>query len=262
LNSDGTLGAQVGTGVASNTIVLTVPASGLHRPLGVLSVVNGGSAASGSITSIAMFNNQLTSFSGTGLSSLLTLNLDNNQLTSFSGTGLSSLTSLSLTSNQLPSFSGTGLSSLLTLSLSNNLLTTFFGTGLSSLTSLILNNNPLTTFSGTGLSSLQTITLNSTSLATLDVAGLTAIRSITAIGNPNLSNLSSVPILTGLRNISYSTFAMDFASCAFTAAQINAIFTALPSATNGAATLRFPLNPGSATANASIATAKGYTVNL
>jgi hypothetical protein len=104
--------------------------------------------------------------------------------------------------------------------------------------------------------------LSSTSLATLDVAGLTSIRSITATNNPNLSNLSSVPILTGLRNVNYSTFAMDFSSCAFTAAQINAIFTALPSATNGAATLRFPMNPGSATANASIATAKGYTVNL
>jgi Leucine-rich repeat (LRR) protein len=45
--------------------------------------------------------NQLTSFDGTGLSSLTQLYLPGNQLTSFDVTGLSSLTSLDLIGNPL-----------------------------------------------------------------------------------------------------------------------------------------------------------------
>jgi hypothetical protein len=188
----------------------------------VLSVASGGSVRSGDITYLLLGGNQLTSFDGTGLSSLTSLQLYNNQLTSFDGTGLSSLTVLSLNYNQLTGFSSTGLSAL---------------------TSLTLSGNPLTSF---------------------DPTGLTAIQQMAVSYNPQLSSMVTTGFvgLTQLRNVGNSSFACDFASCALPAEVIDAIFTALPAATNGAATLRMPLNPGSATATASIATSKGYTVQL
>jgi len=159
VNSDNTLGAQAGTGNAATPITLTIPASGLHRALGIISVPFGGTSHSGDITEITLRNNQLTTFSGTGLSALTRLILDNNQLTTFSGTGLSSLTTLYLYGNQLTTFSGTGLSSLTTLYLYDNQLTTFSGTGMGALTTLWLYNNQLTTFSGAGLSALTVLDL-------------------------------------------------------------------------------------------------------
>ena len=164
VNSDNTLGAQAGTGNAAASITLTPPASGLHRALGIISVADGGTSRSGDITEISLINNQITTFSGTGLSALTNLSLNGNQLTTFSGTGLSALTNLNLSSNQLTTFSGTGLSALTNLSLNNNQLTTFSGTGLSALTNLNLGSNQLTTFSGTGLSALTSLDLSSNQL--------------------------------------------------------------------------------------------------
>ena len=73
--------------------------------------------------------------------------LIDNQLTGFTGTGLSSLTNLQLSDNQLTSFNGTGLSGLTELILSVNLLTGLDVSPMVSLTSLILNDkdggNPL-----------------------------------------------------------------------------------------------------------------------
>jgi hypothetical protein len=171
VNPDNTLGAQVGTGVAGNNITLTIPASGLHRAYGIISVTNGGTVRSGNIT-VLTISNQLTTFSGTGLSALTDLQLYNNQLTTFSGTGLSALTTLDITGNQLTSFSGTGLSALTSLYLYNNQLTTFSGTGLSALTYLDLNNNQLTTFSGTGLSALTDLYIQNNNLTSILATGL------------------------------------------------------------------------------------------
>jgi len=182
VNPDNTLGAQVGTGVAGNNITLTILASGLHRAYGIISVTNGGTTRSGDITAINLSSNQLTTFSGTGLSALTSLGLDSNQLTTFSSAGLSALTTLYLYNNQLTTFSGTGLSSLTNLNLGSNQLTTFSGTGLSALTTLYLYNNQLTTFSGTGLSSLTSLTLDNNQLTTFSSTGLS---SLTALEIPN-----------------------------------------------------------------------------
>jgi Leucine-rich repeat (LRR) protein len=219
INADGSLGVQAGTGVAGDSITLTIPASGLHRALGVLSVVNGGSVRSGNITFLGIASNQLTSFSGTGLSSLTSLGLASNQLTSFSGTGLSSLTSLYLASNQLTSFSGTGLSSLTSLGLNNNQLTSFSGTGLSSLTNLELNLNQLTSFSGTGLSSLTTLYLYGNQLTSFSGTGLSSLtilylnlNQLTSFSGTELSSLVELGLYdnqltsfsgTGLSSLAY-----------------------------------------------------------
>ena len=70
-----------------------------------------------------------------------------NQITSFDGTGLTSLTGLVLVNNLLTSFDGTGLSGLTHLELQGNLLTSFDVTDLSSLTQLYLVGNQLTSSS-------------------------------------------------------------------------------------------------------------------
>ena len=188
VNPDNTLGTQAGTGVAGNNITLTIPASGLHRAYGVISVTNGGTVRSGNITTLDLTSNQLTTFSGTGLSSLTTLYLTNNQLTTFSGTGLSALTYLDLNGNQLTTFSGTGLSALTNLQLYNNQLTTFSGTGLSALTSLDLSYNQLTTFSGTGLSVLTSLYLDNNQLTSFSDTGLAVLIQL-QIRNNNLTSI-------------------------------------------------------------------------
>ena len=220
VNPDNTLGTQAGTGVAANSITLTIPASGLHRAYGIISVTNGGTTRSGnitylylydarltefsgvglsSLTSLYLSSNQLTTFSGVGLSSLTSLDLNTNQLTTFSGTGLSSLTSLDLNTNQLTTFSGTGLSALLTLYLYNNQLTAFSSAGLSSLTNLNLDYNKLTEFSGTGLSALTLLTIYANQLTTFSGAGLSALTNLYLNGN-QLTTFSGTGLssLTGL----------------------------------------------------------------
>jgi hypothetical protein len=75
-------------------------------------------------------NNQLTSFDGTGLSSLTQLYLYNNQLTSFSGTGLSVLTELYLQNNTIlntPENNDTILAQLVSLGTSNGAIATLGG---------------------------------------------------------------------------------------------------------------------------------------
>ena len=125
INADGSLGAQAGGGVATTSITLTIPASGLHRALGVLSVANGGSSRSGNITSLTIGYNQLTTFSGTGLSSLTILGLYGNQLTSINLAGASSLQDFQASANQLTTFDATGwgLNLLSRLDLAGNRLT-------------------------------------------------------------------------------------------------------------------------------------------
>jgi hypothetical protein len=200
VNPDNTLGAQVGTGVAANSITLTIPASGLHRAYGIISVANGGTVRSGNITAIDLTSNQLTTFSGTGLSSLTSLNLTSNQLTTFSGTGLSALTTLYLYNNQLTTFSGTGLSALTTLELTSNQLTTFSNTDLSALTSLNLSYNQLTTFSGTGLSALTWLRVQDNNLTSILATGLDLSFNVTSLFSAISSNNLSFEALQAFVN--------------------------------------------------------------
>jgi hypothetical protein len=277
INADGTLGTQAGTGAAGNNITLTIPASGLHRALGVLSVANGGSVRSGDITVLHLYSHQLTTFSGTGLSSLTELSANDNLLTSFDGTGLSSLTSLVIYNNQLTTFSGTGLSSLTYLDLYNNQLTTFSGTGLSSLTTLYLNSNQLTTFSSTGLSSLTSLQLNSNQLTSFDGTGLSSVNELnlqsnqlTSFDGTGLSSLTSLDLsdnqlgpvdVSGLANLETVYVTNNLMS----AAALDAFYTSLETSPGVLTYWQYPGiyvtgNSGTAGDDPSIATAKGHTV--
>ena len=285
INADGSLGSPVGTGAAGSNITLTIPASGLHRALGVLSVAalpggGAGSTQSGSITTLDFYGNNLTTFSGTALSSLTTLSLSNNNLTTFSGTGLSALTelilgnnnlttfsntgglsaliNLGLEDNNLTTFSGTGLSALINLYLDNNNLTTFAGTGLSALNNLYLSSNNLTTFAGTGLSSLISLNLSSNNLTTFAGTGLSSLISLN-LANNNLTSIDGAGMMLSY-NYSQSgshPAGSEFQYNSLSASALNSFFTTLG---NASGFLDVSNNPGSATCNPTLATAKGYTV--
>jgi hypothetical protein len=302
VNADNTLGAQAGTGNAATSITLTIPASGLHRALGIISVANGGTTRSGDITGITLTNNQLTTFSSTGLSALTNLDLSSNQLTTFSGTGLSSLTTLYLHTNQLTTFSSTGMGALTTLWLYSNQLTTFSGTGLSALTQLILNSNQLTTFSGTGMGALTLLWLTNNQLTTFSGTGLSALinldlrsNQLTTFSGTGLSALTSLNLNsnqlttfsgTGLSALTrllvnnnqitsidmaglvlsfavsgmYGIYGSEINNNLLNGTALNAFYTSLGNDVSANGVITVSGNPGTATDDPTIATAKGYTI--
>ncbi len=188
INFDGTTQAVVGTGNSGSNITVTskAPTSPYNTRLPKFYAIypcNAAGSVNGDLTVLNLFNNQLTSFDGTGLSALTVLYLNNNQLTSFDGTGLSALTFLDLRNSQLTSFDGTGLSALTSLNLFNNQLTSFDGTGLSALTFLDLRNNQLTSFDGTGLSALTSLSLQNNQLTSFDGTGLSSLTFLNLFNN-------------------------------------------------------------------------------
>jgi Leucine-rich repeat (LRR) protein len=122
---------------------------------------------SGVFERIDIINAQLTSFNGSGLTSLAILNLNDNQLTSFDGTGLSSLTSLNLSGNPLTTFIGGDMGLITSLNFGSDsnggwnitTLETFDGTGLTGLNELILSNNQLTSLDVTPMISLSQLNI-------------------------------------------------------------------------------------------------------
>ena len=131
--------------------------------------------------------------------------LQDNQLTSFDGTGLSSLTELDLRDNQLTEFDGTGLSSLTTLDLSGNPLTTFIGGDMGLITSLNFgpdsnggwNITTLESFDGTGLSSLTELYLGGNQLTSLDVTPMVNLSQL-ILSNNLITPQNWDSILSGL----------------------------------------------------------------
>jgi hypothetical protein len=204
---DGTV-TIFGTGVATTqySINLAVPSSGAWsnsapKEIFIWSCTAGNANQSGDLTYLKLNNNKLTSFDGTGLTSLIDLRLNSNSLTSFDGTGLTSVTNLYLDNNSLTSFNGTGLTSLIYLYLDNNSLASFDGTGLTSLTNLFLNDNNLTSFNGAGLTSLTYLDLNNNSLTSFNGAGLTSltelyldINSLTSFDGAALTSLTDLSL--------------------------------------------------------------------
>ena len=75
---------------------------------------------------------------------------------------------------------------------------------------------------------------------------------------PSLTKIIGGQNLVSLQDVG-TQVSVFLNSCGFSAATLNAFFTALP-ATVGTATIRVAGNPGAATCTTSIATNKGYTV--
>ena len=154
---------------------------------------------SGDLTRLDFMWNDLTSFSGIGLTDLTFLNLGCNQLTSFDATELSALTYLDLYQNQLTMFSGTDLFNLESLFLEYNMITEFNTASLSNLVTLVLSSNQLTTFSVEGLHNLSFLTLSRNQLTTFNGADLSNLKLLDLYYNLNLSNVV-IPALADVPN--------------------------------------------------------------
>lgn len=149
------------SGVVSSGSQQSITVTNANGEFTIISCLEDGTP-NGDITSLWLNGpNQITTFDGTGLSSLTQLLLGNNELTTFNTTGLTALVDLGLWNNQLTTFDGTGLESLTQLNLSSNSITTLDLSSLSNLTVLNLVDNQLTSFDTTGLSSLTTLYLES-----------------------------------------------------------------------------------------------------
>jgi Leucine-rich repeat (LRR) protein len=204
INSNGTLGPQVGNGISNDPINLAIPGMGLHRPLGVISVA-GGSFRNGNITSIECSGQLITAISTTGLNLLQVLSCYENYLTSFDGSGLYNLTTLSLNNNRLTSFDGSGLSNLYVLNLNNNMLTSFDGSGLTNLFELYINDNRLTSFTaGSGLTNLNTLYLDNNRLTSFDTSVLSGLiyLEFLYLGNNGMTSFTAESELPNLRILS------------------------------------------------------------
>lgn len=148
------------------------------------------------ITFLNLSTCKMTSFDGSGLSSLTTLYINSNQLTSFDCTGLSNLLTLDLSQNRITTFSGVGLSVLYNLQLQENLLTSFSKEGLNgSLTYLDLSLNSITSFSGTGLINLQILNLGNNNLSYFNGTALTSVEEL-YLQNNKLGSFSGVGMNT------------------------------------------------------------------
>lgn len=145
LNHDGTWEAVDGSGNPAHNIAVTSKSPPADNKPSFYAIIpcDASGNLDGELTTLFLYDNQLTSFDGAGLSSVTSLNLSNNQLTSFDGTGLSLLTSLTLSYNQLTSFDGTGLSSLVFLYFSDNPLATFENLSLPVCEAVDVQNNNL-----------------------------------------------------------------------------------------------------------------------
>ena len=300
LNHDGTWEAVDGSGNPAHNIAVTSKSPPADNKPSFYAIIpcDASGNLDGELTTLFLYDNQLTSFDGAGLSSVTSLNLSNNQLTSFDGTGLSSVTALFLHNNQLTSFDGTGLSSVTTLGLTNNQLTSFDGAGLSSLTSLNLSNNQFTSFDGTGLSLLTSLTLSNNQFTSFDGTGLSSLTDISLFGNQltsfdgtGLSLLTSLTLSynqltsfdgTGLSSLVFLYFsdnplatfenlslpvceAVDVQNNNLPSAELDELYTSL--GVNPGTVPPWHLtgiyvagNPGTTGDDPSIATAKGHTV--
>ncbi len=163
------------------------------------------------LTSLSVFNNTLTTFQISGLSSLQVIHIANNNLTTLSIDNLSSLQNLSIVNNQLTNFSVTNTPNLQTLSCSgnqlasidisnfpslvtlecnNNLITTLILNNNNNLLNISATNNNLTAISLEEAPNLVNLYLNNNLFTTIDAGKLTQLSNFNFSNNPNLVNFN------------------------------------------------------------------------
>ena len=133
------------------------------------------------------------------------------------------------------------------------------GAASGSLTYLYCNNNSLTSLDVSGLTALTALYCSGNSLTSLDVSGLTALTSMDCSGN-SLTSLRAVGVApTGYYSTSFAQYlgGFDLRNNSLSASALNQLYTDLA---NGTGILIVGGNPGTASDDPTIATAKGYTV--
>ena len=230
--------AVFGAGVAANTITVSkaVPTTGnwiksAPKEIFIWSCVNADASQSGDLTFIASgLNSKITAIDVRGLLSLTSLGMTGDPLTSLDVRGLTALTSLNCGSNFLTELDITGLAAL-----------DFFQCD---------NSNIATPLNFTGMPAISYISFGGNKVPSLNISGLTSITNLDGRNN----------LLTSVRAAGTSlpdTNPVRLWSNSLSAAALNQFFTDLAP---GNASIYVDSNPGAATADVSIATAKGYTV--
>jgi len=157
------------------------------------------SCASGHVSQIYLWMNNLSGVIDlSSLSELTSLNLYNNNLSSIDLSSLSELTSLNLDNNNLSEIDLSSLSELTSLNLDNNNLSEIDLSSLSELTSLNLDNNNLSSIDLSSLSGLTQLYLYNNNLSEIDLSSLSELTKLSL----NNNNLTDILWLTGNINIS------------------------------------------------------------
>ena len=151
------------------------------------------------LTSLACYNNLLTSLDVSKNTALKELDCDNNQLISLDVSGCSALNSLYCYKNQLTSLDVSGCTELASLSCYNNQLTSLDVSGCTALTSLSCSSNQLTSLGVSNNTALTELSCNNNQLTSLDISKNTALVSLSCSDNPLTSlDVSKNTALTSL----------------------------------------------------------------
>ena len=211
-----------------------------------------------------------------GLTALVELRCHNNvNLNTLDVSGCTALQTLTCWNTNLNTLDVSGFTALQTLTCNNANLNSLDVSGCTALEALDCGINAnLSSLNVTGCTALQTLTCNGNNLNDLDVSGFTALQTLICSGtNLNTLNVTGCTALEDLRCGSNNLNTLDVSSCTalkilwcrynnLDATALNAIFTALPNRLAlPAGDIYIRDNPGTATANKTIATVKNWTVN-
>ena len=210
-------------------------------------------------------NTALTSLNVSGLTALTTLDCGGNTaLTSLNVSGLTALTGLYCNGcTALTSLNVSGLTALTTLDCWGTAIASLNVSGLTALVELHCHSTgSLASLNVSGCTALTELQCGGTSIASLNVSGLTALTTLYCGGCTSLTSLRAVGVApSGYGNASATTGYVNISvfNANLSAAALNQLYTDLGTVTY-AATIGVAGNPGTASDDPTIATAKGYTV--
>ena len=254
IKADGTLGVQVGLGSPGSSLTINIPAGPGLRAVGIMSVANGGSIPSGWITQCMLADAEISYILRVPYS-VTSFVVNNNNLVELSLLNCSYLTMFTATNNVLRSLDLTGCVALNYVDLTGNQLSSLDWSTFT-VNYITLTNNRFTELNVAGKDTLVNLIAPDNLITSVDMTGCTAMSGITLANNTGLTSIVGVgSFYTGA-----FTGALSFNNTGLTAAQIDAIFTALPISYGGTIVL-VQGNPGSGTCDPQIAIEKGWTVS-
>jgi Leucine-rich repeat (LRR) protein len=177
----------------------------------------------------------------------------------------------------LKTFNCSGCSALTTLSLySCDILETVYLTNCSALSNITITNSNISSINLSGLDLLSSLRLNGNSLTSIDISSTVLIDNLelknTLLSSLNISTLKSTGAvvscepspITSIDATGITVLNMYMRNCSMSSSALNSFFTSLGNADAGAGYSNLILiygNPGTATCDTTIATAKGWTVD-
>jgi hypothetical protein len=137
-----------------------------------------------------------------------------------------------------------------------------------------LENNDFISVNATGCNGLETLSIRNNNLTTVNITNCTALHTFYAYTNPSLASITGLSTCTALERI--SLFQCNFTSLNFTGLNalkeigiwsnsldtfnLNLLFQTLNTTVMPYKSISISGNPGTATCNRALATARGWTV--